>query len=326
MLKSCLAVSEMNYPYAVGNIKAVESRLFDKSKFAKLARVEKSDFLKTLKELGYAPSVTSDNLEDLINDELAALKEYFAEISPDPKLTDLFFMANDATNIKIMFKQRLFATEALHRYSHNGSINPNSLEKAIISQDYSEVAPEVKALLLDIEQQILPLSSARIISSKIDNAVYDYIFKHMGFSQARVLRKYYQALIDTTNVISWLRCRLLEWELSEFATMFIKHGLIPLDVFIQSYAMNKDQVLRVFMDFYQEKITKALKAYFERPHLNQIEKQLDLLVLELMQEEKNESFTIGPMIYYYLQKVAEAKNIRLLYSSVYFDPNDLLEY
>ncbi|HNZ50772.1 MAG TPA: hypothetical protein PKG91_04655, partial [Bacilli bacterium] len=76
----------------------------------------------------------------------------------------------------------------------------------------------------------------------------------------------------------------------------------------------------------QEKITKALKAYFERPHLNQIEKQLDLLVLELMQEEKNESFTIGPMIYYYLQKVAEAKNIRLLYSSVYFDPNDLLEY
>jgi len=42
----------------------------------------------------------------------------------------------------------------------------------------------------------------------------------------------------------------------------------------------------VFMDFYQEKITKALKAYFERPHLNQIEKQLDLLVLELMQEEK----------------------------------------
>ena len=71
---------------------------------------------------------------------------------------------------------------------------------------------------------------------------------------------------------------------------------------------------------------KALKTYFEKPELNQIERLFDLLVLELMKEERNESFSIGPIIYYYLQKISEAKNIRMIYASTYFNPSDLLDY
>ena len=45
-----------------------------------------------------------------------------------------------------------------------------------------------------------------------------------------------------------------------------------------------------------------------------------------MKEERNESFSIGPIIYYYLQKISEAKNIRMIYASTYFNPSDLLDY
>ncbi|MGD9605513.1 MAG: V-type ATPase subunit [Bacilli bacterium] len=316
----------MNYPYAVGNVKAVESRIFDKSKFSKLIRVEKSDFLKTLKELGYASSVNSDNLEDLINQELVALKQYFDEISPNQRLTDLFFMANDATNIKIIFKKRIFKIDQIDAYSNTGSISPEILEKAIMNQDYSLLSKEIQTLLLEIEKQIDGLTSARFISSKIDNAIYDYVFNENSFSQAKALKSYFQAVIDTTNIMSWLRCRLLEWDVSELETMFINHGLIAKTLFLESFSMSKETAPRVFMDYYKEKIMKALKAYFERPRLNQMEKQLDLLVLELMKEERNDSFSIGPIIYYYLQKISEAKNIRMIYASTYFDPNDLLDY
>ncbi len=316
----------MNYPYAVGNIKAVESRIFDKSKFAKLIRVEKTDFLKTLKELGYASSLNTDNLEDMINHELVALKQYFDEISPNKKLTDLFFMANDATNIKIMFKKRLFSVEQFDAYTSTGSIDVEVLEKAIFHQDYSLLSKDVQLFMIDLEKQIGHLTNARFISNIIDQAIYDYIFVQMKFTQASALKSYFQAVIDTTNVMSWLRCRLLDWDVSEFSSMFINHGLIAHQLFLDGFSMSKELAPRVFMDFYKEKIMKALKAYFDRPRLNQMEKQLDLLILDIMREERNDSFSIGPIIYYYLQKVSEAKNIRLIYSSTYFDPNDLLDY
>ena len=316
----------MNYPYAVGNIKAVESRIFDKGKYAKLIRAEKSDFLKTLKELGYATTVNSDNLEDLINHELVALKGYFDEVSPNKRLTDLFFLANDATNIKIIFKKRVFNIAEFDVFSNTGSIDPEVLEKAIFSQDYSLLSKDEQNLMTAIEKQIAGLTSARLISSAIDNVVFDYIFEQMGLMPARALRLYFQAVADTTNVMSWLRCRLLEWDVKEFETMFINHGMIKKELFVESFTMNKDAALRVFMEFYHEKIMKALKAYFERPRLNQMEKQLDLLVLDIMREEKNDSFSIGPIIYYYLQKISEAKNIRMIFASTYFDPNDLLDY
>lgn len=316
----------MNYPYAIGNIKAIESRIFDKGKFSKLIRVEKNDFFKTLKELGYAPSINSDNLEDYIQYELVALKQYFDEISPNKRFTDLFFMANDATNIKIMFKKRIFGMEQIDIYTHTGSIQPELLEKAIMSQDYSLLSKELQTLLLGIEKQIEGLSNARIISSKIDNAIYDFIFNQIGFSQAKALRCYFQGAIDTTNVMSWLRCRLLEWDMNELETMFIDHGLIPKAVFLESFTMNKEVSPRAFMEYYDEKIMKALKTYFEKPDLNKIERLLDLLVLELIKEERNESFSIGPIIYYYLQKISEAKNIRMIYASAYFNPSDLLDY
>ena len=316
----------MNYPYAIGNIKAIENRIFDKSKFLKLIRTEKSDFLKTLKELGYAASVRSDNLEDMIQYELVALKQYLDEISPNQRLTNLFFMANDATNIKIMFKKRIFSVEQINAYTNTGSIQSELLEKAILSQDYSLLPKELQTLLLKIEKQIEGITSARLISSKIDNAIYDFIFDQIGFSQAKPLHRYFQVVIDTTNIMSWLRCRLLEWDVSELETMFIEHGLIPKTLFVESFTMSKETSPRVFMNYYDEKITKILKMYFEKPNLNQIENQLDLLVLEVMKEDRNESFSIGPIIYYYLQKISESKNIRMIYASTYFNPSDLLDY
>ena len=326
MQKFYLGVNNMNYPYAIGNIRAIENRIFDKSKFLKLIRKEKKDFLKTLKELGYAASIHSDNLEDMIQFELVALKQYLDEISPNQRLTNLFFMANDATNIKIMVKKRIFSVEQINAYTNTGSIQSELLEKAILSQDYSLLPKELQTLLLKIEKQIEGITSARLISSNIDNAIYDFIFDQIGFSQAKPLHRYFQVVIDTTNIMSWLRCRLLEWDISELETMFIKHGLIPKALFIESFTMSKEVSPRVFMNYYDEKIMKTLKMYFEKPDLNQIEKQLDLLVLEVMKEERNESFSIGPIIYYYLQKISESKNIRMIYASTYFNPSDLLDY
>ena len=56
---------------------------------------------------------------------------------------------------------------------------------------------------------------------------------------------------------------------------------------------------------------------------------LDKLMLEEIKRFKYDAFDIGPVIYYYLLKVAEAKNIRMIYAQAgneQVDMSQLLEY
>ena len=73
--------------------------------------------------------------------------------------------------------------------------------------------------------------------------------------------------------------------------------------------------------FYDGKISKVLKKITS---LDECQLEFERLMLELMKEYKNEPLNIGPVIYYYLLKQAEAQNIRILYSLDKVDIKDLL--
>jgi vacuolar-type H+-ATPase subunit C/Vma6 len=45
-----------------------------------------------------------------------------------------------------------------------------------------------------------------------------------------------------------------------------------------------------------------------------------------MSEYKNDAFGIGIIMYYYLKKLAEAKNIRYIYANQEVDIDNLLDY
>ena len=77
---------------------------------------------------------------------------------------------------------------------------------------------------------------------------------------------------------------------------------------------------------YGEKISKCLKAYTEDLDLSKLEKSLDELKLVVMKDFSLQFSTVGPLVYYYLEKQAEAKNIRMIYSNHNTDVSDLLEY
>lgn len=69
-----------------------------------------------------------------------------------------------------------------------------------------------------------------------------------------------------------------------------------------------------------------MKNYEENKNINVFERQIDNYLLLFMSEYRNDSFDIGPIIYYYLKKEAEAKNIRHIYAFGNVSMSDLLDY
>ncbi|HEY8445151.1 MAG TPA: V-type ATPase subunit [Bacilli bacterium] len=301
----------MNYPYANGVIKAIENNILDISKLQKLFTVPKMEFLKALIDLGYG-SHDAKTLEELINIELMKTKALFSEIVPNHHLTDLFYFQNDAINIKALYKKKIFNIIQFDIYA-NGIISKETLEKVIFEEDYSLIDKKLTTLFQNINQKISNLDNPRLISTIIDQEIYNYLFSEIGSNKA--LLTYYQTKIDFSNILTFLRSRKLGWSLEQFQEMFIKGGKFNYNHFASIYHENEKQIIKSFYDDDDQAVSKGLQLYFEQENLNNLEKYFDEAMLKIMKAFRYDAFDIGPIIYYFLMKQAEAQNLRNIYGS-----------
>ncbi|MDD3999596.1 MAG: V-type ATPase subunit [Bacilli bacterium] len=314
----------MNYPYANGYFKVIENNLLDKSKLGKLCRTDKEDFFKALLDLGYGYS--GNNVEELIESELLELRRIIDELTPEKKYTDLFFLFTDAINIKAYYKMKLFTKIDADFYSQNGNLTKTGLQKAIFEDDYREVPKTYQKFLSLLSEELKNIDSARILSSKIDNAIFRFANTSVKFTTKNALKTYFSLIADQKNILSLIRSRNLGWDYQDFQVMFLENGEVKLSVYKEVYSQDKNALIRAFSDYYQERLSLGLQRYFENNDLDGLEKYFDQLLLEVMKTYRNDAFGIGPMLYYYLLKQTEAKNLKLIYASDNIDLSGLIEY
>lgn len=296
----------MNYPYANGTIKATESKILDKNKLLVLTKYDKSEFVKVLLAMNYGKK--GNSLEELINSEAIRTKELIDSITPNKEETNLFYLVNDALNIKIIYKMKIFNLPNFDINDNLGTINFDSLYQAINNNDYCNLSNLEKQLIKRINECIKDVKSPKVLSAVIDNEIYDFAYKK---AKTQILKKYLTLRIDVTNIISMVRAKRLKWNYQDLETMLIDNGKISKNKIKEIYLLEKAEQIKCLEPYYNEQLSKALKNI---DSLSNIEVIFEKFILDEMAIYKDEPFTIGPMIYYYLLKKAESQNIRLLYN------------
>lgn len=306
----------MNYPYANGIISVIENKVLDRNKLYVLSKYEKKEFIKVLLAINYGGS--GETLEDLIASENNRVKDLLKEISPKKEDTNLFYLVNDAQNIKILYKIKVYNLDKYDLLSENGTMDLEILSQAIIDNNFTNAPKRLKELVTKINSHLTDDINPKNLSSLIDNSIYSYAIKA---TNNHILKKYLTYRIDFNNVISMLRSKNLNWDKSEYFKMFLDNGSISKNVLENVYEASKEELIKCLEVFYDGKISKVLKKITS---LDECQLEFERLMLELMKEYKNEPLNIGPVIYYYLLKQAEAQNIRILYSLDKVDIKDLL--
>ena len=306
----------MNYPYANGIISAIETKVLDRNKLFVLSKYEKSEFIKVLLAMNYGGK--GDTLEELIASENNRVKDLLNEISPKKEDTNLFYLVNDAQNIKILYKIKVYNLDKYDLLSTSGTMDLEVLSQAIIDNYFENASKRLKELVTKINSQLKDDISPKNLSSLIDNLIYSYAIKT---TNNHILKKYLTYRIDFNNVISLLRSKNLNWDKSEYFKMFLDNGSISKNILDNVYEASKEELIKCLETFYDGKISKVLKKINS---IDECQLEFERLMLDLMKEYKNEPLNIGPVIYYYLLKQAEAQNIRILYSLDKVDIKDLL--
>jgi len=306
----------MDYPYVNGMLKALEDKILDKNKLIVLNKYKKEEFVKILKAMNYQEE--GDTVSELIDNSLKQVKNMLFSVAPKKGDVELFFLSFDAINIKTLYKIKKFDLKGEYPLNELGSINNDALSKAIIDDDLSDLSMLEKDLILELNKKITDSLNARLLSALIDNLIYQYALHK---TKDAILKKYLKLKIDLTNILSLLRAKKLNMECDEFFKMFLENGNIAKDFFKELFTKDSNEWIKCLEPFYDGKISKALQS---AQNSNDYEFAFDSLTKDVMSEYKDDPFNIGPVIYYYLLKINEAQNIRILYSLDKVDIDKLL--
>lgn len=314
----------MDYVFASGAIKAKETSLLDKTKLSKLFKLNDSEFRSNLIDMGYGTD--SDNLEGVVTAELLKTRKFLKGLTPENDVMDLFYLQNDAQNVKVIYKSKVFGIPN-NNYVNTGVIDKDVLIDAIERGNYDHVKDEYAALLKEVAMKTNNIKNARILSATIDNCFFKYIFEKLEEVKDEALKVYFTTFINFANILTLIRCQTLNWGFDKFQEMYLDYGTITKDDFISAYSLAGEGLAKHFIrKDYGEKISKCLKNYSEDLDLSKLEKSLDELKLDVMKAYSLQFSTVGPLVYYYLEKQAEAKNIRMIYSNHETEISDLLSY
>lgn len=304
---------QSSYPFAVTRIRALELRMLDGAKFSRLKESSEAEAAKLLAEWGYAQGETIDAL---IDSQLEQTRSLIWDITPNEQVTALFVLPLDAHNIKLLLKARMLGSNAEELLLSGGNFDTAMLSKAVQDKDYKNLPESFKSAMAKVERQLATKADPRVISALVDKAVFVHIKGVLEKNPEPFACRYFNALVDFTNVRSVIRARALSWNKDQLLQMLLPGGVLTETMLVDSLELPLDALSKKLgTGLNGTVITQALDEYIKKPDTVALERRFDAQLIELVKKGKSDVFTLAPVIGYLLGREAEAKALRVLFAS-----------
>jgi vacuolar-type H+-ATPase subunit C/Vma6 len=154
--------------------------------------------------------------------------------------------------------------------------------------------------------------SMAAISYTCDRLMWQYIMQKARETREKIVVELFREYVNLANLKSFFRFREFSDDAEVFKRHFIPEGSYSLDFFLHYM----DEELGLFLDhlaktrYEQEIVTQGLRAWPEEKSFWRLEKASDNFLLRHFSSMRHQFFSIAPLIYYLLRKIAETRLIR----------------
>lgn len=304
-----------SYPYAVSRVKASESSLISRNSWDRLYEANIEDAFRLLHDMNYGKNAKNqNNIDELTQDSVNQARELINEISPDEALTNLFLLQVDGHNIKTILKGLLQREDIADILLPGGTIPIDELQEAF-EKDTFEILP---LKIREAVEEFNPSDPPGIISAKIDNSVFDqilFVLSQRKFNNP-LIKRYFLAKIDFTNILTIIRSYNLKWDKSHAIPYLIPGGNLDTSILLSALEAERSKLPEILsLGEYSSTIFNAINDFLNSGSLLKMENDFYNKAYEIIHEEYMDSFGIGPIINYLLQKEFEARTLRVMFAA-----------
>lgn len=299
----------MSYIFEVARIRCIEKKLLDKAFFEVLINAGSyEEARKLLEEKGYENITEAKTIDELINKENKKTWKLVNELTPDAKDLICFKIEADLNNIKAAIKKDFVKTKEGRYYFENGTVSATLFDQTANSKNYNRL-PNYKDTIKEADKILVETRNGQEADVYIDSELLRLFKILKDNTRVPVIKKYLEYRLACADILITYRGILTKKDKE-----FYERSLGELDSLSKHMLIRSANEGRESLFTYLEK-TEYKDAVAElKKSVGNFEKWFDNKIIDLIKDEKYESFSIGPVFAYIIARQMELKTVRIILS------------
>lgn len=305
------------YAYAVGRIRAMETRLIDRSKLNRMIEAPSPDeVLKILAETDYATAVAGlesyHDFESVLSEEISRTFKELQNMSPRPEIIEILMLRFDVHNLKVLFKAKYLEIKAELLLS-SGTLPLPKLQEAVAALDFREFPPRLRPVAEQIAGEFEINRDSQLIDLILDRFLFTELIYASREVRSVFLEEFFQKQIDLTNIKTFIRVQRIGRDREFLKKVLLPHGRLAPELFTGLLGDSLDTLVReLAMSAYGPLVEEGVREWLDHKSLARLEKLADDFITAFLQRGKQTPFGLEALIGYLWAKEIEIKNIRLI--------------
>jgi V/A-type H+-transporting ATPase subunit C len=305
------------YAYAIGRIRAMETRMLGRGKIENM--VDARDINDVLRILGdseyfrYLSSLEDPwNFEEMLLEENRRVLDTFRELSLDEEINRFYFLRHDFHNLKAAMKEHYTGQENPAAYSSLGTLDTSLLQSAMNEEFHLLPSPLEEAARNADEsfaEQKLPSS----IDNAVDRVMYNTYLNLATGKRYLFLVGLVRLELDLHNIQTVFRIRKKKNAKRLLGGALLEEGDISHDFFSRIIDESDESIIAQFENTPYREYVAAAGGYLKHTgSFLLFEKMYREELIRYLRRANLISFGIEPLVAYLYGKENEIRMIRIV--------------
>ncbi len=252
-------------------------------------------------------------VEDVLRQRRAAVRELFAQLILDKPLVGLFRTRDDFANLRLAVRRTLTEKPVGADYSSEGNVPAERIEQIFSEEDEFSKPVFPDYVREAVERAVLAYyqnKDIRQIDYAIDQYQAEYNLKKARELGSIFLLGLFRIQIDLTNVRTLLRLKLTE---SEQRNVFLKGGFIELERFVHGIELGYEALGPLFFVTPYHRIVETGAGYLaSNKSFLKAEQQCEEHLTGFLKSTAQITAGPQPIVAFLLMKENEIRTVRLI--------------
>ncbi len=305
-------MSNAKYTYAVARIRALETKLFNQAVIDQLIGcATEEECIQVLEEKGWGDQETSGDPEGMLTREEEKTWETIREMGVDMSVFDVLSYPNLFHNLKAAIKEACTpeGSRPVNIYYEDTTIPPREMLEIIQNKEFSRLPENMAEAAREAYEALLHTRDGQLCDVIIDRAALDAIYQAGLKAKDKIIKDYAESIVAVADIRIAVRSQKTGKTVD-----FMKRAMAECE------SLNVDQLARAAAGG-MEAVTEYLsgtayaqggQAIAESP--SAFERWCDNRLMQDMQPQKYEVFSVGPLVAYVLARLNEIKTVRIILS------------
>jgi V/A-type H+-transporting ATPase subunit C len=322
---------DSKYAYAVGRIRVIEDKLFDKNKIDRMVDAKTADeAFKLLIDSGYGYSngddITPYDYEVLLKEEYKKVYDLLLEMAPAAEVFDIFLRKNDYHNLKVLLKAEFLGIGNYDLLLEVSAIPIVDLEQMVKNREWTDMSDVMKNALEECINTFNKTQDPQMIDLILDRALYIQIKEDADKLDNSFVSELISIMIDLTNINILMRIKKIGKDWGFFKKAFLPGGSIKEEVFFKNLNLSDEKLIDTLRNTeYEELSEEGITDYIKTGSFTKLEKLSDNYIISFIKKAKHISLGVQPLVAYLLAKENEIKILRIIMvSKINNIPSDVI--